>query len=247
MREELALADENVEEKDETMAIIQGISSDYDGFIQCLTVNVDKMETLKLDKVKNAVLREEKRRQERGKNGRSNDRAESDQVFFTNKDRDNKTDRCSGCKIKGHTASECRYKNNTCYSCNRLGHLANHCPSGNKKWKEKNKNPRRNDNKLKGNDNQPQANLVKQVSVQPDFVFHIANERIVEIWLFDSGATNHTCCKRELFVSIRPYQDEIKMGDGTPAAVTAIGEIWLETLVNGKPKKISIKDVFFVK
>ena len=40
-----------------------------------------------------------------------------------------------------------------------------------------------------------------------EFVFHTNNDKIISnnVWLLGSGASNHTCCLKDMFSSIRLY------------------------------------------
>ena len=83
------------------------------------------------------------------------------------------------------------------------------------------------------------ANVAKEKN--KEFVFHTNN-----VWLLDSGASNHTCCLKDMFSTIRPYESVIKVGDGRELEVKGIGEVELETIKKSKYTKIKIADTFFV-
>ena len=65
--------------------------------------------------------------------------------------------------------------------------------------------------KSKDNDsNQKLANVTKE-SKKSDFMFHSSeiNNEAKDIWLLDSGASNHVCCNKEMFVSMKPSNSSI--------------------------------------
>ena len=85
------------------ITILQGVSQEYDGFIQCLTANA---KIIDLEKIKNSLIAEEQRRIDRKQ-------LQNDQQIFhskLNKDKKKKY-----------------FKNIKCYNCNRFGHYANDC------------------------------------------------------------------------------------------------------------------------
>ena len=110
-----------------------------------------------------------------------------------------------------------------------MGHISTHCrlPKVNK-------------------DKNGSANVAKEKN--KEFVFHINNDKISSnnVWLLDSGASNHTCCLKDMFSSLRPYESVIMVGDGRELEVKGIGEIELETITNGKSIKIKIADTLYV-
>ena len=78
-----------------------------------MTVN-KKPEDLELEEIKNALLLEEKRRNEM-KNG--NTETENDQVFFNKEKSIKKPERkgvCFNCNKAGHLARDCKFDKNKC-------------------------------------------------------------------------------------------------------------------------------------
>ena len=66
------------------------------------------------------------------------------------------------------------------------------------------------------------------------------------MFLLDSGAFNQTCCIKDMFSTIRPYESVIKVSDGREQAVKGIGEVKLGKITNGKSTKIKIANTLYV-
>jgi hypothetical protein len=183
---------------------------------------------LKLEEIKNQLISEEKRRNERKTVHQD---SEVDQVFYQNeRGKDwfvkKKSSVCFNCNKAGHIAPKCKFPKNKCSNCNKFGHLSPHCrmPKTNR---EKNAS----------------VNAVK-ASFQKEFVFHtnIKDADTTNVWLLDSGSTNHICCSKEVFTSMRSHRSIIKVGDGRELQVTGIGQVELQT----EKAKIKINDVLYV-
>jgi hypothetical protein len=56
------------------------------------------------------------------------------------------------------------------------------------------------------------------------------------------GSTNHICCSKEMFTSMRSHRSRIQVGDGQELQVTGIGQVELQT----EKAIIKIRDVFYV-
>ena len=132
LREELATAGHEIKDKDSFMTIMQGISSSYEIYLQLLTVN-KKPEDLELEEIKNALLLEEKRRNEM-KNGNTEQQRMIKCFSIKRKVLKSRKGVFFNCNKAGHLARDCKFDKNKCYNCNKLGHLSPHCklPKSNK-------------------------------------------------------------------------------------------------------------------
>jgi hypothetical protein len=69
-----------------------------------------------------------------------------------------------------------------------------------------------------------------------EFAFNMKNldTKAKEIWLLDSGASNHICCMREKFIEIQAIDSSIEVGDGRQLEINEIGTVQLKIKVNNK-------------
>ena len=79
IKEELEAAESAVSDQDKVMTSIQGISSNYENYVQCLIAG-KKSDDLDFDDKIDNLLSEEKRRND--KNDKGDEDNETDQMFF---------------------------------------------------------------------------------------------------------------------------------------------------------------------
>lgn len=65
-------------------------------------------------------------------------------------------------------------------------------------------------------------------------------------WLFDSGATSHMCCIKEMFDEFKPYHSSITVADGNKIKVKGIENVDCKIKVNDEIVNLTIYDVFYV-
>ena len=111
---------ENAQMRDQDVAILllQGLSHDYDNFVQFITANVEKLE---LEKIVLSLIQEEQRRLQKKQEYKTYEK----DVFYT--------------KEKTHKKKQ-YHKNIKCYNCNKMGHYASDCRSPKKERNIKNAN-----------------------------------------------------------------------------------------------------------
>jgi hypothetical protein len=165
LREELEAAEHEMKDIDSIMTIIQGISSSYEVYVQCLTVN-KKASELKLEDIQNALISEEKRRHEKKKGTQD---SEYGQVFYNmekcNKEfTETREKACFNCKMAGHIARQCRFKKLKCFNCNKWGHKASYC-------RMPRENGKQSANTVRENGKSKQEKM---------FVFHIKEKEILK-------------------------------------------------------------------
>ncbi|CAF0991556.1 unnamed protein product [Brachionus calyciflorus] len=126
-----------------------------------------------------------------------------------------------------------QFKNVKCYNCNKMGHYASDCKAP----------------KLK-KDKQPQTkNAHLNIKNNDEFIFHTKdsfNSEIKNIWLLDSGATNHLCCIKSMFIDLKPHSSKVKVGDGRDLEVMGIGNIKAKINSKNGLKSITIENVLYV-
>jgi hypothetical protein len=81
-----------------------------------------------------------------------------------------------------------------------------------------------------------------------DIVFHISekHKNIKNVWILDSGATNHNCCDKDMFEILKKYSSTVKVGDGRKLQVKGFGQIECDIITNDNKKKLNITEVLFV-
>lgn len=121
--------------------------------------------------------------------------------------------KCWTCGEEGHRKSECKQnpdKNKDCRKCGEKGHIARDCRKGD-------------NNKSRGSDSGKGMKKSMAFACPP-------GRELSEVWILDSGASTHLCCKREMFSEIRPVQKgeagEIQ-GVGDTVRVEGIGRVAL--------------------
>jgi len=130
-----------------------------------------------------------------------------------------------------------------CYNCGWPGHLARNC-WGNKHQRnarhEKFNSNRSFGEKGENNNRQPAANLMSS------FCFIANNEND---WYADSGATHHMTDKKHFFTSfesVKPGSWHVYGIGGIKLEVLGVGDIEIETVVNGEKKSGKLNGVLFV-
>ncbi|UYV80580.1 hypothetical protein LAZ67_19000797 [Cordylochernes scorpioides] len=121
-----------------------------------------------------------------------------------------------------------------CYFCHRKGHLAKDCRyAKQKKLKEKEKD----ETKLKLNSKLSESLISERF-----------NEQDEDIWIGDSGATNHITRNASFYTSYKdfPTQQTIKVGSNEKLIAYGSGTITIETCVKGKWQTHYLTDVWYV-
>lgn len=67
-------------------------------------------------------------------------------------------------------------------------------------------------------------------------------------WILDTGASSHMSFDHDDFISLRDVdeQKEVLFGDKSTAPVEGIGDIVIRALVDGKTRKVTLKNAFYV-
>ena len=214
-REELEIAGLTISETDVILTIIQGIQSSFENFVQCLTVN-KKVNDLDLDEIVDALVSEEKRRSE-----------------LKDPNQDKYNDHAFYAKNKNFN-----YKRNNkglkCFNSSKFGHIAKYCRLPKK------------DDKLNNNNNRKFETLNAVTEKRKDFVFNTSENNFDSrnVWLLDSGASNHSCCNEEFFSSMNSYNSVIKVG--RELQVKGIGTIDLKVKFQNRIINIKINETLYV-
>ena len=107
-----------------------------------------------------------------------------------------------------------------CFNCNQLGHKADRCDQ-----------PKKNDN-----NNNKDGNKVAMRAVNKDFILMGMGENgkiKSNTWILDSGASGHMTNSLEGFITLKPEQRRITVGNGTKMAVVQSGS-WKGMFKNTK-------------
>ncbi|UYV77006.1 hypothetical protein LAZ67_14002793 [Cordylochernes scorpioides] len=121
-----------------------------------------------------------------------------------------------------------------CYFCHRKGHLAKDCRyAKQKKLKDKEKD----ETKLKLNSKLSESLISERF-----------NEQDEDIWIGDSGATNHITRNASFYTSYKdfPTQQTVKVGSNEKLIAYGSGTITIETCVKGKWQTHYLTDVWYV-
>jgi hypothetical protein len=179
-------------------------------------LTVDK----KINEVKLEILIQKLISEDKMKNEiRGNSKSsDNDQVFHAKKFN----------KFKGKSTDfEEKLKKVKCYNCDRLGHYSTSCDLAKKKPYEKNS-----------------ANVANQ---DKEYIFNVYSKTNKEnVWLLDSGASNHCCYSKEAFQSMKQHTSIIKVGDARELKVMGIGSVQLKIQSECGFVNIIISDVLFV-
>ena len=82
---------------------------------------------------------------------------------------------------------------------------------------------------------------------EKDYIFNVYSKFNKEnVWLLDSGASNHCCFSKEAFKSMRSHESIIKVGDARELKVLGIGSVQLKIKSGIQVIGITISDVLFV-
>ena len=234
VRQELESAGETVTDRDEIFVISHGISSEYRVDIKVLTYGKNRG-TIKLKDFVASLLEEERL------NNQQDKETETNSAFYTKgKKSFVKSNGCYNCNGKGHKTNQCRFEKNKCNSCGELGHLSPYCEIV-KGLKDKNSTPR--------------ANMVSETKndekKEKQFAFHLIenkkSEETKDIFIIDSGASNHTCCSKSRFKSINKCEQEsVRVADQGELKVKGIGTVEIVTITDGIETKITINEVLYI-
>ncbi|UYV61340.1 hypothetical protein LAZ67_1004471 [Cordylochernes scorpioides] len=137
-------------------------------------------------------------------------------------------------KGKATKSNENFQKTRECYFCHRKGHLAKDCRyAKQKKLKEKEKD----ETKLKLNSNLSESLISERF-----------NEQDEDIWIGDSGATNHITRNASFYTSYKdfPTQQTVKVGSNEKLIAYGSGTITIKTCVKGKWQTHYLTDVWYV-
>ena len=143
------------------------------------------------------------------------------------------------------TSNNRNWMNNVkCYACGRSGHIKKYCN------RLKNKDVDKNSHHGYHN----HANTAAQRE-EEDIAIYARNYSAVEteqlnknLWIFDSGCTQHVCNDRSMFINFSAGNgtSKIEIGDGTPLVVGGKGDVIMQAVLPDKIQKLTLKNVLFV-
>ncbi|XP_031283970.1 uncharacterized protein LOC116142693 [Pistacia vera] len=141
---------------------------------------------------------------------------------------------CPHCRKKNHSENRCWFRPSIqCRSCKEFGHIERVC-------------------KNKGNQQEQQAQAVEssqhsqQIEESLEQLFVVSECMVAsspDVWLIDSGCTNHMTLNASNFMSLdKGYQSKVKVGNGELLEVKGKGDVAIQTKIGTK----LIADVLFV-
>lgn len=217
---------EEISEKLIITKILMSLPEEYKHFISAWESASDDKQTL--DNLVARLLMEEERLKDK-----SEETASSSSSAFAVKNK--KPGKCFKCGKIGHFQSECanvkkncdESDNNKCFYCGKVGHYQSQC------WFKKNKNNNKRNNVKKSN------------------AFVVSNteyEKYQESeWLVDSGADEHMCCDRSLFMHFTNCsQKTVTVGNGVQISVLGYGQMAVKVKNGDEWIDTTISNVLFV-
>ena len=105
-----------------------------------------------------------------------------------------------------------------CHNCNKFGHWARDCRS-------------------KPRENQEDKD---------DGVALVVGQPKSDRWIVDSGASQHTCCRKEWFSSIQPWSEKLQVGNQEWVESVGKGTVVLLCQVGNREEKISLHSVLYI-
>ncbi|UYV62468.1 hypothetical protein LAZ67_2000715 [Cordylochernes scorpioides] len=134
-------------------------------------------------------------------------------------------------KGKVTKSNEFFQKTRECYFCHRKGHLAKDCRYAKQ-------------NKLKDKE-KDETKLKLNSKLSESLISERFNEQDEDIWIGDSGATNHITRNASFYTSYRdfPTQQTVKVGSNEKLIAYGSGTITIETCVKGKWQTHYLTDV----
>ena len=146
----------------------------------------------------------------------------------------------------------------SCYECGAEGHIRKNCFKfiAKKKKSADGYSSNRHQSGDGYSSNRHQANNAHAQQSNEDFVMYAnnysaikANDMSENIWLLDSGCTQHMSNERNLFSNFENLQtfSPVEIGDGTPLNATGRGDVILNmNLPRGRTRKVRLTGVLFV-
>lgn len=141
-------------------------------------------------------------------------------------------------KTKNKASSETKGTNKkvTCHYCQKIGHKVKQCT----KWKADGRPPKPPTSKV-SEDSKPSSNMTLSVDV-------MMTETNSDCWYVDNGATNHVTFREDLFQKFQPFfnKESVMAANGESINALGKGTIDLDVEVNGKNKRVTLENVWYV-
>eukprot|EP00171_Calliarthron_tuberculosum_P000903 IDg903t1 len=227
-----------IDDKELSMAILNGLPSSYGTIITALDAIGDEDDSFTFDKVRSRLLQEEQRRSLRASSQSSTRSLALVQNASDSRRGNNKL--CTHCGRTNHTEPYCWEKHGRPQSGSRRG-----------------TNRQARDKKL----NTTAAMATQHTSAtysednESDYVCLVSSRLPTEnnksssslVWHIDSGASNHMTFERSAFVSYKNVQPfPVQMGDKSTTTAVGRGDLTVPIICNGVKRNCKLENVLHV-
>ena len=147
----------------------------------------------------------------------------------------NSNNSCSCCRSKGHQKPSCFHRNKDCRICYQKGHTDRVCP---------NKPKSSEDSSTAGKSSSPKKPVISCYLRLTNLVLLGQIMNAPNVWIIDSGSTDHICGDRSQFVSYRTVKEKIVTATNEVAWAFGRGDVILSLLqLSGEVRQMLLSNV----
>ena len=235
LAEQLREMKEEISDKKFVTVVLGSLPPSYDNFISSL--NTHKIEDLKWENVKAALIEEHLKRTE--KDEKQTKFSRQNEALFSTKGNGLLKSKDPQFNSKNHGSNyrrnaQERASNVRCFKCGKLGHIVRNCP-------------------LNKNSSSHQSNSFAQERNETPKVEDVAlttssHPKGSKLWFIDSGATKHMTYEKDLIKDYIEYSQptEIFLGDDTAIMALGEGKVTLEFYDGSTVLTMGLYNVLYV-